>query len=268
MPDTLLNMLETSGALPRLHACFSDPASGLLHVNAAFEQARLRAVLKENEQMGDLSADLSQKNLQILYQCLLAGEEASVVKVLDSLLFRGDGAQTDMEQRYYGIRMQLLLAAQETDTSLSVEKYHAAQRPEKLKENLLAAVSAICSNVLRRQESQSSRRREEMLAYVREHYGDETLCPAQLADFFHVSERYIFTFFKENTGFSPASYIQQVRMEQAAQMLKTTTLTAQKVGELCGFTNFNTYYKAFKRAFGVTPSMYRENANAKKGEAK
>ena len=47
-------------------------------------------------------------------------------------------------------------------------------------------------------------------------------------------------------------------MSKAAELLLMSKLPIGKVGEKVGFTNSNTFYKAFKRYFDLSPSEYRQ----------
>ena len=72
-----------------------------------------------------------------------------------------------------------------------------------------------------------------------------------------MSEKYLFTLFKKKTGYSPTSYLHHIRMEKAAQLLRETDDTVQNISVQVGFANFGTFYKAFKREFGVAPGKFR-----------
>jgi AraC-like DNA-binding protein len=48
-----------------------------------------------------------------------------------------------------------------------------------------------------------------------------------------------------------------IRIERARHYMKTTSLTLQKISELCGFTSNNSFSHLFKRKYGITPSQYR-----------
>ena len=44
---------------------------------------------------------------------------------------------------------------------------------------------------------------------------------------------------------------------KAAQLLRETDDTVQNISVQVGFANFGTFYKAFKREFGVAPGKFR-----------
>ena len=101
-----------------------------------------------------------------------------------------------------------------------------------------------------------------MLEYIKTHYTDPDISLTTLAATFFYSEGYIYQLIKKCTGLSYTDYLSGLRMEKAVTLLTETSLSANKVAEMCGFTNVNTFYKAFKKKYGVAPGQYK----ARQGE--
>lgn len=62
------------------------------------------------------------------------------------------------------------------------------------------------------------------------------------------------------TDESPVSLIRKVRLEKAAEMLKSSTADAMIVNEIAertGFASPSYFTKCFKAKYGVKPSEYR-----------
>jgi transcriptional regulator GlxA family with amidase domain len=64
-------------------------------------------------------------------------------------------------------------------------------------------------------------------------------------------------FFRETTGQSPAHYMTEVRVEQAARLLSTTRLSLEDIARECGFANANHFGKVFRRFRHQSPSAFR-----------
>jgi len=73
------------------------------------------------------------------------------------------------------------------------------------------------------------------------------------------SKWHIQRMFREATGQPLASYCRQKRLAAAAKMLCSQPGPILTVALLHGFPSHETFHKAFKRQFGVTPGQYREN---------
>ncbi|MBB5514159.1 AraC family cel operon transcriptional repressor [Rubricella aquisinus] len=62
---------------------------------------------------------------------------------------------------------------------------------------------------------------------------------------------------KEHLGVTPSAYINQIRMEYAAHMLRSEDITVSGVAELIGMENLSHFYRTFKNHYGITPRAYR-----------
>ena len=62
------------------------------------------------------------------------------------------------------------------------------------------------------------------------------------------------------TGNTPGAFILNLKMQKGKQLLDTRfELNIEEISERCGFEHASSFYHAFKKAFGVTPSEYRKN---------
>lgn len=66
--------------------------------------------------------------------------------------------------------------------------------------------------------------------------------------------------FKKVTNQSPMQYIMNVRMNNAANLLKTTNYSMKKISGIVGYENSLYFSRVFKKIIGMTPSEYREAA--------
>lgn len=82
-----------------------------------------------------------------------------------------------------------------------------------------------------------------------------------LADIFHSSPYHLQRSFKRSTGLSPLFYLQQKRLEKAAQELLTTTRSVTDIGKTVGFANPSYFITLFKKKTGQTPAQFRKGVN-------
>ena len=80
-----------------------------------------------------------------------------------------------------------------------------------------------------------------------------------LAQKLNVSNVYLSTIFKRETGKTVTEYIKDRRISLAKHLLKTTSLQIQTVSLHCGMTDVHYFSKLFKQITGKTPSEYRKN---------
>ncbi len=65
--------------------------------------------------------------------------------------------------------------------------------------------------------------------------------------------------FTATTGFSPAAYVNEIRLEESGKLLKETTLTVKEIASRTGFTNSNHFCKTFKKHFHTSAMNYRKH---------
>lgn len=95
------------------------------------------------------------------------------------------------------------------------------------------------------------------LDHIVTHLGDD-LSSARIAEEVGLSERHLSRLFLREFEQTPARYVRQARVQAAAHLLATTTLTLAAVASRCGFGGAESLRQAFVTAFGVTPSHFRE----------
>lgn len=63
--------------------------------------------------------------------------------------------------------------------------------------------------------------------------------------------------FKKLFGVSIYTYQVQMRMEKAKKLLENTDKPIKQIAALAGYNTISSFSAAFKKAFGVTPSQWR-----------
>ncbi|TCK27870.1 transcriptional regulator GlxA family with amidase domain [Pseudonocardia endophytica] len=72
-----------------------------------------------------------------------------------------------------------------------------------------------------------------------------------------VSTRQLTRLFVAELGEPPATVIRRIRLEAAAQLLRTTDLPLSTVAHRCGLTSAESLRQAFVARYGITPSRFR-----------
>ena len=63
---------------------------------------------------------------------------------------------------------------------------------------------------------------------------------------------------KEMTGIATSEFIRNIRLEQAARLLKEQKINVTQVAYTVGFSNLAHFSTLFRKHFGVSPSEYAE----------
>ena len=97
---------------------------------------------------------------------------------------------------------------------------------------------------------------DNILGYIEKHYA-EKLTMADLAGRFYVSESTISQTFRKKMGVSFYRWVTQRRLI-AAKLLIEEGRPLEQVGEAVGFTDYSSFFRAFKQEFGISPRQYRK----------
>lgn len=88
--------------------------------------------------------------------------------------------------------------------------------------------------------------------------------PKQLADKLCVSYSSFRRTFKEYTGFSPAKYILNVKIDRAKELLTNSSAEIKEIAFNLGFENTDYFFTVFRRITAQTPLAYRNDTQGKK----
>ena len=84
-----------------------------------------------------------------------------------------------------------------------------------------------------------------------------TVKPEEVADRLYMGYSNFRRIFKEYTGFAPAQYIQEIRLNKIKELLTNTTLSLKEIADQCGLENYDYFFTLFRRLTGITPVEYR-----------
>lgn len=107
-------------------------------------------------------------------------------------------------------------------------------------------------------------RLEQMLRRIETRLTDPSLCVGSLAQAFGMTERNVHKLF-EATGTTVAQHIRTRRLAMCRRDLASATLAARQVAEIAGhwgFANASHFSKAFRAAYGLSPTEFRLRAQA------
>ena len=98
----------------------------------------------------------------------------------------------------------------------------------------------------------------EILTYIQQYYTDK-ITLADLAEYFHLSEKYLSRYFKKHFYISFSQYLSHLRLSHAKNLLETTDLSITEVAASAGFPSVSFFIRSFKSNYGITPLQYRKS---------
>ena len=97
----------------------------------------------------------------------------------------------------------------------------------------------------------------QIMDYIRGHYsGRISLRDISLS--VGLSESYVSRIFKSETGVNIVTYINDFRLDEAARLLRQTSLPIKLIADRVGIENYNRFFNLFRERMGCTPRAYRD----------
>lgn len=117
----------------------------------------------------------------------------------------------------------------------------------------------ICNDNVEKKQEQRSQMVEEIKEYIRAHFCESDMGLSRVGSEFRVSESYLSTLFKEQSGGNFGDFLETLRIEKACQLLQDRSVTVNEVAEEVGYNSVQSFRRAFKRVKGVSPKELRGN---------
>lgn len=106
---------------------------------------------------------------------------------------------------------------------------------------------------------------EKVKRYINEHIY-EKITAEDVAEHIHLSEKYFMNYFKEKTNENFKSYILDLKMGKAKELLKQGNKSITEIAHRIGYTDYRGFNRIFKKHTGQTPSEFQEKYRLNKKE--
>lgn len=101
---------------------------------------------------------------------------------------------------------------------------------------------------------------QRVMEVINENIGDSDLSVYMIAQKVGISRVHLHRKMKELTNQTPHSFIRNIRLQQAAKLLKDGKQSITDVMYICGFSNSASFSTMFKNLYGCSPREYMQNA--------
>ena len=96
----------------------------------------------------------------------------------------------------------------------------------------------------------------QLLNYLHTSY-QEKITGGKIEGLFSMNFDYLNRIFKKRTGSTIFAYLNQIRLDQAKQLLITTPLSLSEIASMTGFSDVYYFSHFFKKQVGIPPALYR-----------
>lgn len=107
---------------------------------------------------------------------------------------------------------------------------------------------------------------DKVKSIILNHLNDEDFNVGKLADYLRLSRSQTFRKIKASTGLTANEYIREIRLKEAAELLKDESLTISEISYRVGFNNPSYFSKCFHEKYNFSPVEYREKILARNTE--
>ena len=97
----------------------------------------------------------------------------------------------------------------------------------------------------------------QVVNYIGNHYRESNLSLTSIAEKFSLNASMLSTMFKQQTNKNLSTYLEDLRIQEAQRLLRTTSWTINHIAEEVGYLSANSFCRAFRRNTGYNTSTYR-----------
>lgn len=200
--------------------------------------------------------DFQMSDAQAIYSALIHGNtEMALLK----LQHYSDSLSARNRSVFEMFRSILLCVRQEYPKQLidiDIPGYHAHLDMYRALEE---AVSAVCGKMQPdKLPPEMDSFAAQLLEYINQHFAEEDLCYATLANHFDCSVSKVRKSFSLISDVSVTAYIETKRMTLANELLHSRQYSVSEVAKLCGFASHTTFYRVYRKNFGHAPSVSKQ----------
>ena len=127
----------------------------------------------------------------------------------------------------------------------------------KIKSALYDAASLLCNDKTAETFIKGSDLVKRVKDVLQLNYKNSNFSIEALSDIMHVSHSYVCRLFKESTGQTVVKYLMNLRLEKAAELIKTGNYLIKDLAYAVGFNDELHFMKEFKKKFGVTVKTFK-----------
>ena len=219
---------------------------------------------------GTLKFD-EQSEGQLIHAIKFGGRE-EILRVIDELMYKMISAKVHTNQ-YQVYVMSIIHAMMEMAQQYEVDTNHIwgkedyfrvigrLQTIQSMQNFITNSALSIYENLHLERYNTMKQLIIEAKNYILEHFTNPDLSVEMVAEHLHISQAYFSTLFKKETGQTYISYLTELRLNKAIELLNKTEDKTYMIAHKVGYTEPNYFSYVFKKKFGIAPSRYQQTAH-------
>ena len=204
--------------------------------------------------------DLLEDNLILSIKAGNSEDTKSIIDLIENENCQNRKLDDDMFALLHGALLATLKqVADEKCISSLLQKVPEAEERSTFFAEYQAVCATLCTSLWEKKNKTRKELVERMINYVDSNFSDNNLSLSSLAQIFDVSETYISTVFKEQSGENFQSYLESRRIAHACRLLKETQYSVEDISVKSGYYTVQSFRRAFKKVTSSSPSEYRKS---------
>lgn len=244
-----------------LGAVYDDPTL----LAEAFQQIEYSSITLQMESptiARNLNGSINMHQLQTIYYALQTGDSKTACTILENgtASFLASRDRVSAKYAYRALSYMLLQLALENRnlSDISIPAFNNERFVQLFREDFPRCFEAICQRLTQDRMDQVQNLEKDILDYIEQNYNNQQLSITSVTEHFRISAPTLQKRMNACVGKTFSAYVEELRMNKARKALLTTDLTIQEISESIGYTNTNSFYKAYKRIFGESPRSTRQ----------
>ncbi|NGP43916.1 AraC family transcriptional regulator [Bacillaceae bacterium SIJ1] len=255
------------------HAAVEDFNSSFIEAMSALDYGQVTGeqivFFKEMGRNSKLDLWYSKEYHVKLSQSIAAGESQVASKVLTEMFTHLRTSQLDpalIKCMYYDVINLVLRTAHEQGIAMqtSVNELTSLQNIDELESALQEYTVQLCQIVRSTLHEKKEEDLKRVMDFIDANYCDHSLSLDKVGSVFQLTETNISRLIKEWTGTTFTTYIWELRLEKAKELLISTDLSVKDIVKEVGYVDVANFSRKFKKTTDLTPGQFRRQMQLSK----
>ena len=196
-----------------------------------------------------------------LTDMILSGNEKAAVKLIRNQWNKVKAVRLDAALKQLFFMQSTVLTSIATRLDYDIASVHLSydDSVSVIEEKMVRVTGDLCDLVQKKKETEKNDVPRRIIEFMKENYSDPDFYMTTLVDEFGLSDKTIAKLIKGYQNMTFSEYLEELRLEKALSLLDDPANNIRYVASASGFSSENTFFKMFKRKFGISPSNYRNN---------
>lgn len=162
------------------------------------------------------------------------------------------------------LKLQMAMADHGKDVSDSLQQQWfpvaAYEDFSALLEDLKAQIAKVCAEIDANRKGMEGSVSDQVFEYIQQNYSKDFSLKDLAKKVFYMNPSYLSYLIRKKTGKTYSSFLKEIRITHAKELLLDSHLPITEIATLCGYNDPSQFIAIFKKETGMTPRRFREQS--------